>query len=555
MIGFWGHGHALVLARATPPALWRGRRFEFIRTLSNDVPLRDHFRVFNSFLYIFFLSLFFFFVVYIFGKLKSEMSSSSSSSIPKSSKSRGKKAVKRPSKRPMNVVVQHNKQKVIVGRTPTLSSYLRKCAAQMIAPGSSGSRPVVLPSSGTSQVCSRHIHKEFDISEADYPNGFAILIEPDFETPSYISALDTVAVPSASAGKLVISGESSATAASSSVGQWKCKSGSSESAVVANTVATIAGVEWMILDVAATASSHATFHAQDRSPNQGTYAILLATQVGADPVEPLAEILMSQSEASTTDLGLLPLCDRILWRFVDAGDPSAAEMVWHFAEAQITSDTANALSPAFTRFATEYGVTEGRVVSIGCLVTNTSPAIQKGGNINAARVPRSFRLFDEPIGNMSSLPDNRRYQSTAETGSYVFWIPKQLDEFEIDGLSEKYKQYKNADRLFISCTGYPAGATFKVHVDWIIEFYTPNQLFEKAVAPHMNAQMEELLRVIASMPAAMCNPEHENATNKTLESWKQTGSDVLDTVKSGVEFVEKYGPLLYEIAQVLAELV
>jgi len=483
-------------------------------------------------------------------------SSSSSSSL---SKRKGKSKAKRPVRsrqRPANTtIVTANKTRFSAGKTKALNPYYRKVATQMIAPGSCGSKPVLLPSNGASQMCSRHIHKEFDVSADDYPNGFSILIEPDFSTPSYLSALDVVAVPSLGAGKLTVSGSCSQDGIVQSIGQWKAKSGSAESAVIQNTVATVEGDDWMILDVAAAAGSGGRLHVQDRSPNQCVYTLIIATQAGASPLEPLASVTTSQSESTETDLGLLPACDRILWRLVDAGQPSILEMNFHFSEAQISSDAASALVPAFSRFATEFGVSAGRIGSIGCLVTNTSPAIQKGGNINSARIPRNFRIFDDPVSNIASLPDNRRYQSTAETGTYVFWIPEQLDEFEVDDLANKYRQYKNSNRLLVVCTGYPAGATFKVHIDWVIEFYTANQLFEKAVNPHMTPEMVELFRVIASMPAAMCNPEHENATQKTLESWKKYGSDALDTVKSGVEFVEKYGPLLYQIAEVLAALV
>lgn len=486
-----------------------------------------------------------------------DMSSSVASSS--SSSSKGKSKAKRPvrsRRRPANTtIVTANKTRFSAGKTKALNSYYRKVATQMIAPGSCGSKPVLLPSNGASQMCSRHIHKEFDVSADDYPNGFSILIEPDFSTPSYLSALNVVAVPSLGAGKLTVSGSCSQDGVVQSIGQWKAKSGSAESAVIQNTVATVQGDDWMILDVAAAAGSGGRLHLQDRSPNQCVYTLILATQAGASPLEPLASVTTSQSESTETDLGLLPACDRILWRLVDAGQPSILEMNFHFSEAQISSDAASALVPAFSRFATEFGVTAGRIGSIGCLVTNTSPAIQKGGNINSARIPRNFRIFDDPVSNIASLPDNRRYQSTAETGTYVFWIPEQLDEYEVDDLANKYRQYKNSNRLLVVCTGYPAGATFKVHIDWVIEFYTPNQLFEKAVNPHMTPEMVELFRVIASMPAAMCNPEHENATQKTLESWKKYGSDALDTVKSGVEFVEKYGPLLYQIAEVLAALV
>lgn len=485
---------------------------------------------------------------------KASSSSASSSSSSASRKMRSKSKGKQPRTRPANVRIKTKNASFAVNKTHALSPYLRRVASQMIAPGSSGSKPVLLPSSGASQLCSRHIHKEFDVSQADYPNGFSILVEPDFAVPSYISALDVVAVPNAGPGKLTVHGDCSAEGAVGSVGAWKCRAGTDQAAIIQNTLEDIEGNQWFVLDIETVAGSFGNLTATDHSPNQCVYDILFATQLGAAPLDPVGTVSLSQGA-----LEKIPLVfgggDRLCWRFSEPGQPSICELAFHFTDAQATSDAARALEPAFARFATEFGVSTGRICSIGCLVTNTSPAIQKGGNINSARIPRNFSLFQDPIGGIASLPDNRRYQSTAETGTYVFWIPEQTDEYEVDDISAKYNQYRRSNRLLVVCTGYPAGATFKVHLDWIIEFYTHNQLFEKSVTPHMTPEMFELFRVIASMPAAMCNPEHENATQKTLETWKQYGSEALDTVKAGVEFIEKYGPLLYQVAEVLAALV
>jgi len=464
---------------------------------------------------------------------------------PRLNRGRGRGQTLKPQKGLGPALKSRPKQKVA-------NPYFRKVTTQMVAPGSAGSNVVVSPSAGSQAVCARNVHKELDIDGDDYPNGFTIVVTPDFETPSYISATAAQVLPAA-AGVLAIKGESAATAASGSEFPFTGVS-HDEKLIVQNELVTYDGHDWMKLNIEQTGTTHVAIHLEDKSTAEGAYQIIFGATDFANPVEIIATMEMSQGATTSEKFTIAADSTAFLWRFVTTGDPSLCLMNLHFSEAQLSADAQKLLNPAFSKFATDNGVKNGRVCSIGALLSNTTPILNKGGSVNAARVPNGFNPFADVVGSISSLPDNRRYQNTLEKGAYVFWVPSQLDEYEIDGINNKHRQYSESERIVIRCSGYPAGCSFKLHVNWIVEFYTPNQLFEKILPPPLTPEFIELFRVIGNMPAAMCNPAHDNNAQETLKSWSDTGAQALSYIKSGVDFAEKYGPYIYEAAMVLAAL-
>jgi len=200
---------------------------------------------------------------------------------------------------------------------------------------------------------------------------------------------------------------------------------------------------------------------------------------------------------------------------------------------QVLCAPGTSIGPAFARYIVDTGIVYGRVLSMSILATNTSDSNHNGGNINAGRVPNSFDPFSDPVAQLSVLPSNRRYQGPAATGAYVTWIPSQLDEFSIDGLSQKREQLNESEYLYLKVDGWPAGAVFKLQFDWIVEFYTPAQAFEKVYPPPITDEFRLLYYYWALHPAAMCNPVHES-------DWKTFAKSVVGKLSQARDFYKRH---------------
>jgi hypothetical protein len=198
------------------------------------------------------------------------------------------------------------------------------------------------------------------------------------------------------------------------------------------------------------------------------------------------------------------------------------------SEALFTGAAFTALGTAFEQQIHDQNIQWGKVQSMSCLVQNTSADIYKSGNISAGRVPHKFNIFGNVTSNMAALPRNRVYQGPAANGAYAFWVPSQDDEYAIDQLDHKLAAYKESNYLLFKIDGWLDGSALRVQFDWIVEFYTPNQLFEKELCPPMTDEFRMLLFFVLSADAAMCNPEH----SKILSALFSRGKGYFDAAKS-----------------------
>jgi hypothetical protein len=139
----------------------------------------------------------------------------------------------------------------------------------------------------------------------------------------------------------------------------------------------------------------------------------------------------------------------------------------------------------------------------------------------------------------------------ASEGAFVTWMPSQFDEFEVDTLANKHLQLKDAEYIIIKVAGWnpPAGTTasFRLQFDWIIEFYTPNQLFEKVITPPNTPEFEALYHLLLSMDAATCNPGH-------LDQLRSLIGSGLNGLSSGLEFYGKHRELINGIISLASTL-
>lgn len=437
-----------------------------------------------------------------------------------------------------------------------LSPYFSKLATQMIMPSLAGNGLVPSPNSTPAQVCVRKIRKTFVVrsSTPDYGNGFTVAMFPDLYRPGYISSSGNALVPSVQ-GPLTVKGQNKWTHGGPSM-----KTGH---------VAVSGGAESVVGAMVPIADSGGTSRIGFALvPLPATmYNITLANHTGyTTTVHTMYKIaggawvilhtdVLAAAGGTSSRTGSLPSnTDAIAYVPVtDIPNATVATLVSTFVlqSGQYISSASTALTAAFESFIIDNDIKTGRVISMSLLVRNTSPDIANGGNICAGRVPNDFHPIDEIFQSMSVLPENRRYQGPASTGAYVSWMPSQFDEFEIDNIDEKRKSYFQSEYIISQIDGWapPVGtvASAAIECDWIVEFFTPNQIFEKVLTPPRSEEFELLFHVILSMPAATCNPEH----TKLLKDLLRKGGE---SVKQGLQFVDRNRTTINQVLALLLKL-
>jgi len=440
----------------------------------------------------------------------------------------------------------------------SLSPYYKQVARQLVTPGSCGSDTVVVPSRGAPQLCSRHIHFVTDV-RADNPgfdSGFTVAMFPDLTNPGYLTAGATLAeypadAPSKmSASALVVTDTSNPSKITSST--TTLESGELPKVKCQMQSKIVGGVTYY--GYFGTFSGVLGVEAMNKSANSGSLTIVVSAIDEDDIVTKICEIDSLAQGKSASATGDMLDSDWVVIQITGVSKVSAVDLNFRFANAQVNVNDATALVPQIPEFILDKEVTEGRVVSMSILATNTSPELSSGGNINVARVPADFDAWNAVPANIAKLPENRRYASTAKFGGYAFWVPRDLDEYESNDLATKISQYSGSNYLILNVNGWQSSSTFKIQFDWVVEFYTPSQLYEKIEAPPFSNDMQRLLTAANSINAACCNPEHESKFQEMVRFVADKGRAAYNTGKALIDHIDKYGPMYAEIAAALAEM-
>lgn len=410
----------------------------------------------------------------------------------------------------------------------------------------------VTPSNYPSQVCSRHIHQVVDVSSATlaYANGFTVLMNPNLFAPGFISsalaANITPAIPDLIAvrGTLVSSpNDSTVLLTVAKVTEPDGKEKFIQLKNITDSAAlTLAGFNL--------APALMTLRGEYVNKCSIPHTLYIATKVAGGAFVTIGPYQTGPDESVTFNAVLPANTDAIVFRLGGAvGGKSFGDINFTLGSSQLLSDNIQTFAPAFDRFVLDNDVSSGRVVSMSVLATNTSPELANGGTVNAGRVPRSFNPANLVASQLSALPSNRRYQGSAKDGAYVSWMPSQFDEFEIDSVANKRAELSDSEYLIVNVAGWnpPAGTTasFRIQFDWIVEFYTPNQLFEKVITPAMTPAFTSLFHALLSMDAATCNPGHLDLLKKMLGKGVMVG-------KKGMKFYGEHQVIIDSILSKLA---
>lgn len=250
----------------------------------------------------------------------------------------------------------------------------------------------------------------------------------------------------------------------------------------------------------------------------------------------------------------LPAHSAIAWRCLSpSAEQNIVDVKMGLRVSQLTTRKGIDFAPAFTKQLIDKEVSTGRVISMRFTATNTSNLLGRSGNVTAARVPPYFNPFNSSVGianNASRLPPNRVYTGPAEHGCSVFWMPEQLDEWSVDNIYIQENIYQDSSFLLAHFGGLTAESSFRIKFSWLVEFYTPTQLFGPSLTPDWSPEWEEVCRLLVALDAATCNPDSAGMFERFLRS----GQGYLRQAKDHYNMHQGSYAKLYQLLQTLGPL-
>lgn len=448
-------------------------------------------------------------------------------SNPSSSNRAGKKP-QRKARNPKNPLIPRED----LGYPKLVSDYskFQQYAKQFMLPidcgGAGGIR--VSPAQTPSQLCARHIHRVVDVTSAVHPDGFVAIMSPDLFEPGLLSSPVASVIPAAGAGIVGFSLAARITAVGAATMEktavtFTASNGENAQARTSSTPDSV-GTYKQALEVVPGAAQNGNFSFHQRL--KGTTVLNVYAKVVAGPWVRIGGCKLSEGASGSSAMLLAANTNGLAFDF-DAGSDSAPVEVSMTSTLNQFQLAANVhFAPAFEKFVADSRVTRGRVISMSILATNTSSGLNNGGNVTAARVPRDFNPVEGAVASVAELPANRRYQGPAQKGAYVTWCPSEFDEFQPDSVEAKLLALRQAEYLFLKVDGWGGGAavsSYRLQFDWIVEFYTPNQLFEKIMTPPQTEEFNKFYYALQLSPCATCNPGHLDMLKNLLRKGVDTG--------------------------------
>lgn len=451
------------------------------------------------------------------------------------------------------------KQNVARRRTQASQANMSVYATQLALPGLS-SNPRVLPNSTPSQVCARSYRRVVDVAQADSTHLRCVMF-PDLYNPGYISNNTTVVIPNARdvislSGSLTTTTADNAAAPNYPQTVFKAFSENASAALSMSTGTALGDFSGgtgygrgFPCNIAS--GSLMTISAHNVSNTKTAPTISIGVQY-YDALIATSEIVykavVSQGE-TVTYTATVPVYtgNRLHGLFFVIGNEGKVETIklsCSFTSGQFSSGAATGFAPAFAEQIIEENISHGRVTAMSIFCQCTTAMQFNSGNINVGRVPYTFN----PIGNiseqLSALPNNRRYQGKFVDGAYVNWLPSQLEECEVNEIPEMSRILDTAEFLVLEIPNWVVGATARLEFVWSVEFYTPNQNFEKILTPPRTPEWNALYYAMLSLDAGHCNPDHVDRAKeyiakvtRGLAQASQWYSAHADTLKAAGEAV------------------
>ena len=174
-------------------------------------------------------------------------------------------------------------------------------------------------------------------------------------------------------------------------------------------------------------------------------------------------------------------------------------------------------------------VSNARVTAMSVLVTNMASATNDGGEIVTActRQEIAFRSqnVSDLMSNIKNLPEtNRWYSGNVSNGGYTFYAPDDLESYE----PNDYGHLNIQDNCCLVAGTLDPGGKVRVTIVYVVEFYTPSQLFKRRIGPAWDSQYKHALQILLAGRMASGNEEHETMVKRITKSLKSAAQFFLD---------------------------
>jgi len=449
--------------------------------------------------------------------------------------------------------------RVASARSGVLNPYLATIAHQIIDPGNAV-EIVNTPCPNSAYVVAKRFTRVVDYALPAGQSQFSIFMSPNLSMPGFITNTGSTVFPAVSStlsytGTLSCVGSTSPVGASDVKAYGQFTSTTSETVLV-HTVqvidaALVAYPGYLLAGPGGIAAEFACTYQNDSEQEIRIQAVL---RTPAGNWAGMGAVVVPAGSIAYHNLNMAAFSG-FAWRCLTPNVAAQTIKVFAgFRQAQLTTTNGIDFAPAFAKQILDNDISLGRVLSLRFTATNTSNALSLGGNASCARVPPLFNPFDH-VGDlptsMSRLPPNRVYQGAASTGCSCFWMPEQLDEWTVDNVQSKIRSYSESSFLLGHLSGLPDGASFRIKFSWLVEFYTPTQLFSPSETPGWSPQWEEVMHLLVALDAATCNPDSSgmfdrflNNGRKYLSRAKQHYSMHQDTYGKLYQLLQTLGPLM-----------
>jgi hypothetical protein len=164
---------------------------------------------------------------------------------------------------------------------------------------------------------------------------------------------------------------------------------------------------------------------------------------------------------------------------------------------------------AFTTDAITVGrLSEYRVTAASLLCTYSGNMFNNGGVIAAARTRDGYYYTGSAYNSLTQLQDHS-YRGALKDGAYVWWLPYDLHELDFKSpFSPVGETQMRVAGEFSDDSG-----SLQITLVMTMEFYSPLQIFEHEVGPPLTDEFIRAYHRMDSLPAATCNPSHEDILN------------------------------------------
>jgi len=151
-----------------------------------------------------------------------------------------------------------------------------------------------------------------------------------------------------------------------------------------------------------------------------------------------------------------------------------------------------------------------RITALAAKVTFFGSDIYNEGGVAGARVYPGWTPFRDGIDSawdaVAQLPVNS-YDGRIQQGAHCFWIPIDVKELDFRSPNSDLQSF-DLSRFWFVVKGLNADASLRVELDVVVEFYSPEPVYNHDPTPYMSDKYGEILYYLGMQSPVGDNPGH-----------------------------------------------